>query len=360
MNHNNVINVPLKIQSDVLNDFDLKFLKERLQYLVALFKQDYSRIFPLSVSSHSEAFQLIHTSLSLEKLKERKGFNKHIVEYRNDRDSAYFVTVLADYLDNHSMVLELEPSFDGHLKFPDIKIEFDGKPISIECKNPKKDILTGLEEEQLPMFEALYNVVKDHLCNLTVSYETPLAKDKLKEINKILYKKLKTVTGEGTVWSSDEVEISVTNVGKSSKDIGNQYLQFVVENRYSERNLICLFSRNGIPISFVKKGISVIDNIRSQLKKCSKKVPENQPLVLAIQSEYLTGHINLNNNLISKLFQPNRFTSVNGILLLNWVYSFENMIEHQFVYINNPYAKNPVTDFERLFRKENNTVLYAK
>ena len=86
------------------------------------------------------------------------------------------------------------------------------------------------------------------------------------------------------------------------------------------------------------------------MKRSRKKVPGNTPLIVAIQSDYMTGHIRENMNKISQLFQPRKYTTFNGILLMNWSYNFRDLISFQFNYVNNPYAKNPLKDIERLFR----------
>lgn len=360
MNKPRIVNIPFKINADAVSEIDTVSLQKSLQCLVSLFKEDYERLFPVQIKSTNDALKLIHTANALEKLKTKEGFEKHISEYKNNVESTYFVSVLADYLDRKTSNIALEPDIEGHAKAPDIKSVLDNSVFYIECKNPKKDILKGLKEEQTPMFNALFQVVHENSCNLTITYKEPLSDDDLAGLNVFLKKRLKDVTGEGTILLTDEIEVSVTNVGNRNNDIGDQYLQFIVENRYSERNLICLFTRTGTSVAFVKNGISVIDNIESQLKKCKNKVPGSFPLVLAIQSEYLVGHSHSNMKKISNLFKPNKFTSINGILLVNWSYDIECIIKHEFIYINNPYAKNPIVDFERLFRQESNGVVYAK
>lgn len=355
-----IVNIPFKINEDVVREINVSSLQKSLQYLVSLFKEDYEGIFPVRIGSTNEALKLIHTANSLERLKKKEGFDKHISEYKNDIESTYFVSVLAEYLDSKTSSIALEPSIEGHAKAPDIRTILDKTVIYIECKNPKKDILKGLKEEQAPMFDALFQVVHENSCNLTITYKEPLSGNDLSKLIDFLKKRLTEVTGEGSILLTDDIEVSVTNVGNRNDDIGEHYFQTIVENRHSERNLICFFTRNGTPIAFVKNGISVIDNIESQLKKCKKKVPDSCPLILAIQSEYLVGHSHNNMKKISTLFKPDKFTSINGILLVNWSYDIEGMAKHEFYYINNPYAKNPIVDFERLFRECGNGVAYAK
>lgn len=359
MEDKKLIELPIKINAEILSDLDVPQLRSSLQNLATLFKMDYQKYFPLNVSNISEALHLIHAGMSLNKLSVVTGFDKHIKEYVNDKDSTYFVTVVADYLYELTEELELEPSFDKHPKCPDIKIIFDSKPLYIECKNPKKDIVSGLSSEQKPMYDLLRHVIKAFPCNLSISYENPLSTDELTDLVVILTEKLKWVTGEGTIYNRDGVEVSVTNLGSLSSNVGEKDFAFILENRYSERNLINIITRDGIAISFIKKGVSVQKNIEKQMKNCSKKVPNSENIVLAIQSEYLTGHTHDNIRKISQLFQPNKFTSISGILLSNWNYDIGCIIKHEFVYINNPFARNSVKDFERLFRPDNCSTSYS-
>lgn len=222
-----IVNVPFKINADVAKEIDIALLEKSLRYLVTLFKDNYEKLFLVQIDSTNGALKLIHIASSLEKLESKEGFDRHINEYKNDVESTYFVTVLADYLDNKTANIVLEPDIDGHSKAPDIKSMLDKAPFYIECKNPKKDILKGLKEEQIPMFNALYQVAHDNYCNLTIEYNKPLSADDLAELNKLLTKRLKSVTGEGTILLTEDIEVSVTNVGRRNKDIGEQYFQLI-------------------------------------------------------------------------------------------------------------------------------------
>lgn len=360
MNSQDKGKLSLRIEDSILNELDSSKLEVALQALAEVFKKDYEKYFSVDISSVNEALYLTHLGLAMSRIGFVDGFEKHIKEYRNDVNSTHFVTVLADYLLPLTDSLELEPSFDLHPKCPDIKIQFNGRPLYIECKNPKKNILDDLKEEQQYMYKALSDVVLKHPCNLTVTYDERISEKELTKLVAILKERLESVSGEGNIYDNSGVQVAVTSVGKLGADIGEESFSFILEDRHSERNLINIISINGVAISFVKRSISVLDNITSQFKKCTNKVPKTESLILAIQSEYLTGHPRENSRIISGLFQPKKFTSINGVLLSSWDYSAENEIENSFIYINNPYARNPVSDFERLFRKDAETTLYAK
>lgn len=360
MNNRDNKKLSFKIEESIVCELGFANLKFGLNTLVDVFKKDYTKYFPAKISTITEALYLTHLGTAMQALKEVDGFEKHVQEYRNDIDSSYFVTVLADYFLPLVDLLELEPSFDLHSKYPDIKIQFNGESIYLECKNPKKNIMDGLMKEQRKMYESLSSVVKQYPCNLTVTYNEVVSEKLLTSLVKTLKERLAHVSGEGSIYYQNGIEVAVTNKGKLSADIGEAYFSFILENSYSERNLINIISVDGIAISFVKRRISVIDNITNQFKKCSKKVPETESLVLAIQSEYLTGHPSENMKIISSLFQPKRFTSISGVLLSNWDYSVENGIENSFIYINNPYARNPVHNFNDLLRAKSQHTQYSK
>lgn len=350
MNQEKQVNVPFQIKEDLIHYIPPSEVRKRIQYLVNLFKDKYEKLFPTKISDETTLLFLMHLSYSLENLSQCAGFDRHLVEFNNDVESTYFVTVIANYLLSMSQDVEIEPKVEGMSKQADIRIDLDGIDFYIECKNPKKDVLTALRVEQEPMYE----VLKDRIskpCDVFIAYNEPLSGEQLEQIGSFLESRLPKVTGEGTIFNRDSIEISVTNIRDSIEDIGEVQTLFILENRYAERHPIHLINRNGIAIGFTKKNLSVIDSVEQQLKKSRRKVPNAAPLIVAVQSEYITGSISSSLREISSLFQPAKYTSFNGVLLANWRYNFQSLIDMDFHYVNNPYSKNPVLDIERLFRK---------
>jgi hypothetical protein len=345
------VNVPIQIKSELLQLIPQDLIHTRIQYLINLFKEKYEKLFETQIADQATLLFLLHLSFSLENLKDCSGFEDHLNEFTNDVDSTYFVTTLANYLQTRGYPVELEPQAGGISKRADIRIRIDGVPLYLECKNPRRKILSSLRSEQEPM----YNLLKAKInrpCDVFITYEHPLSQQQLEELGLFLESRLPMVTSEGTICDRDAIKIDVTNLRESFQDIGDVLLQMILENYpAAERNPVTIINRNGIAIGFVKTGVSVLDNLERQIKASLRKAPSDAALVVAVQSEYLTGSLDKNIRQISRLFHPKKFTSINGILLANWSYNFHSLIDFNFQYINNPYSVNPIQDIHRLFRR---------
>lgn len=91
--------------------------------------------------SDIEVYLLDYLNSALELLKNCDGFHKHVAEYKNDPESAFFVTVIADVLVGHGLKVKLEPDVPLQNKKPDIYAfqSPDGLGVFFECKRPKED-----------------------------------------------------------------------------------------------------------------------------------------------------------------------------------------------------------------------------
>lgn len=190
-------------------------------------------------------------------------------------------------------------------------------------------MLGQLRDEQEPMYEGLKDSIS-RPCNVLVTYEDKLTDPDLDQLGCFLKERLPLVTGEGTVLDRNDVRVEVTNVQESFQNIGDIQVQMILDNYHTnERNPVNIINRNGIAIGFAKRGVSVVGNIEQQLKASRKKVPRDAPLILAIQSDFLTGSLDENIRAISSLFQPKKNTSFNGIVLIRWSYNFRSLIDHE-------------------------------
>lgn len=344
------VEVPIRVTKELLKVVPDRQVRERVQHLVGLFKQDYEKLFPVEIGEHDFLF-LAHLSLALGALEGREGFDAHLAEFRNDVDSTYLVTALAAHLLPRVRDLELEPEPAPSGKRADIRVELeDGREVFFECKNPRREILGMLREEAEPMYEALRGHVP-RPCDVTVAYEEPLSEEDLTRLGSFLEQRLPLVTGEGTILDRGSIQVDVTRVRERWEDVGEVLLQMVVPNRRGDaRNPVTVVNRGGVAMCFVKRGAPFSGIVEQQLRASRGKAPRDAPLVLAVQSDLLTGPVADNVRAVSALFQPQKHTSFNGVVLVQWSYNFGSLIEHEFDYVNNPYARNPLDDAARLFR----------
>lgn len=344
------VEVPMTVTEELLKIVPEHEIRERVQYLVSTFKQEYENLFHVNIDEHSFLY-LAHLSLALESLEGCEGFDKHIAEFQNDVSSTYLVTTLAAHLLPQVHRLELEPPPSDTGKRADIRVEFqNGQELFFECKNPKREIMAQLHGEA----ESMYEVLKDHIlrpCDVTITYDEPLAESDLAELGQFLEERLPAVTGEGNISDRQGVQVDVTRIRESWEDIGEVLMQFVLPNRRGDtRNPITAINRGGLAMMFVKSGAPFVSIVEQQMKASRGKVSSNAPLVLALQSNLLAGPVHDNVRAVSAQFQPEKHTSFNGVVLMQWSYNFDVLIEHEFDYVNNPYARNPVSDLEALFR----------
>jgi hypothetical protein len=343
------VNVPIRVAPDVLATFGEPAVRDVIQHLVSLFKKDYEGLFPVDVDIGSFLF-LRHLSAALRDLSACNGFAEHVAEYRNDVDSTYLVTVIAHHVQRQVAALELEPPIPTSGKRGDIRLTAaSGEVMFVECKSPKKEILSALEAEHEEMYAGLRDAVV-RPCDVFVSYEETLSAEKLGRLAAFLKDCLPAVTSDGTILDVPEVKVEVTNVRDSLVDIGDVRVQMLLDNHQSaSRDPVTLINRDGVAIGFAKRNVSLVPSVERQFRSARKQVPDGVPLVLVVQAGFLTGARAANVSAIAGLFQPTKNTRVNAVVVADWTYTPESLIEPTFTTVMNPYAKNPAGDLSQMF-----------
>lgn len=339
----------LKINPDLLNKIPVEILTKNLQFLIDTFKNEYKDLFPTAIGDEGALLYLMHLAESLRSLSICNGYSEHISEYKNDVFSTYFVTTVARYLQRKVQTLVLEPTIEGINKKSDISVEYFGNIIYFECKNPRKEVLSELVVEH----EQMYSILSDYItkpCDISITYKNSLTVDSLHSIGQIMSERLIHVTGEGTIFNRDDIKIDVTNVRTEFVDIGQMTMSRMWENYHeNEINPGTIINRNGKSMFLIKKGVSFSNNIERQFKNSKNKVPKDKPYVLCVLSEYISGSLADNINFVSSLFQPNKYTSFNGVLFVRYSYNFNQLINYDLNFINNPYARNPINGLSNMF-----------
>ena len=347
-----VSEINIQFNQDLYQVLRKDFIIQQFDFLTKTFQEDYSRHFPTTIIYEGQLLYLIHLSKALQNLKECKGFDEHIREYKNDVESTYFVTLLADYLKSKNIELILEPELKGLEKKADILISINNQRVLIECKNPKKDVLSLVTEEH----EQMYSILSQYIsrpCDVSISYETSFTDERLHALGNFLKTKLLDVTGEGIILNTAEVKVEVTNVRDEFQNIEDVKLCRLWENYHSnELNPGTIINRNGIGLFFVKRGVSFESNIKNQFSRAKRKGPIDLPFVLAIHAENISGSLERNIEFISSQFNPNKYRSFSGVLLVRYSYNIKTLIEISFKYVNNPYSRNPIPRFSNVFITE--------
>lgn len=327
-----------------------EFISKHFRFLVKAFGPEYKSLFPTEVLYEPDLLHLMHLSQALEKLKNCEGYSEHINEFKNDIESTYLVTIIAEYLLPKSEKIILEPSSDEISKKADILAFIDGQEIYFECKNPRLGILNPIGEEHEEMYSILHeNVTKP--CDVSITYQNRMSRDRLIELGKFLRAKLPLVTGEGTILNFQDVRVEVTNVRNQFQSIGDIRMTRFWDN-YHEKSLQpgSLINRNGIAMMFFKSGVNAFNNIENQIRNSKNKVPKDRPLIAVIHAEAIPGKLTENIQFVQSLFNENKYTSFNGVLFIRYWYTFKNLINHDFHFINNPFSRNPIPKLSQLFK----------
>ena len=101
---------------------------------------------------------------------------------------------------------------------------------------------------------------------------------------------------------------------------------------------------------FFKTGVTAFKNIESQIRNSKNKVPKDKPLIAVIHAEGIPGKLIDNIEFVNSLFNENKYTSFNGVLFVRHCYTFQRLIEYQFHYVNNPFARNQLSQLSQLFK----------
>ena len=340
--------LPIQINADLVSKYSKDLLVKHFKFLAHTFKRDYQKYFPLKITDESDLLYLIHLSRSLEALKDCVGFTDHIKEYKNDIDSTYLVTTLASYLLSRKSKLTLEPVSANISKKADILAIIDNQEVYFECKNPKTDILAPIVKEHEKFYEELHTSIFKP-CDVFITYNE-LDDKQIQDLKDFLKKKIPFITGEGEILNRNGVKVEIINVRDKFTDIGSVKLSMLLEN-YMEKALMptTLINRNGVALGFTKNNVNAYKNIESQIKNSKNKVSKDKPLIAVINSEGLPGKFSDNVSFVNTLFNETKNTSFTGILFIRWQYSFEKLIEYEFTYINNPFARNQLSGISQLF-----------
>lgn len=326
---------PLKITQDLCNRVSCG-LKEKMNIY-------YRHILPKGDAiSDSQIYLLSYLNSSLDIIKDCKGFQKHISEYQNNPESAFFVTLMADILIGHGLKIELEPDIDGHDKKPDLLAfqETDGLTVFFECKQPKNDT-NHLLPEQRRIFDGIEDVISDNY-SLAVFYSRELSSNEISSLRDLIKDSLET---ESNIWvdrcvvddSNFEVKVLISGIADNIERKGiieiSGIPNFSDAKGFTNINGINRFGKN---IVFLKA--SSKNTINSQLKNSKNKIPIGMPFVVCIDLSGPKYDINEYSRYIQSHFEMRDHPSFSGVLLVEHGLVENGHYSVHLQYIPNPHA----------------------
>ena len=239
-----------------------------------------------NIMSDVQICRLDYLNSALEILKGCKGYSKHIAEYKNDLESTFFVTVVADVLAGHGVIVEFEPDITGLSKNPDLYAyqEPNGIGVYFECKQPKDEPKKRLNEQRR-IFDGIEDVI-DNKYSLAIFYNKELS---LAEISELREQIIKSFQDDSSIYENriivDDKSLGVKlcisgvskNIEKNSVIEMSGIPNFSDEIGYTSANGINRYGKN---IIFYKS--ASMNTIDGQLRNSCNKVPDGTPYVVCI------------------------------------------------------------------------------
>jgi len=235
--------------------------------------------------SDIELFRLDYFNSALELIKHYPGFDEHIKEFKNNFNSTFFVTVLADLLVSHGLKIILEPTSIGTLKKADI-LAFQSEEllrIHFECKQPDENSKRYLNEQK-QIFNDIKSIISKEY-SLALFYRNKLSSDHTNILKTQIIESLANneIYENKVLANIEEIGLKLIISGISDNFISNSKFEisgipnFSNERKYSNANVINHYGKN---IVFYKE--SNMNSIDTLLKNSKKKVINNEPYVVCL------------------------------------------------------------------------------
>lgn len=296
--------------------------------------------------SDVRVYLLDYLNSALEILKKCKGFHEHVTEYKNNPESTFFVTVLADVLVGHGLIVELEPNIPGHVKKPDLYAfqKPNGVGVYFECKQPKEDT-QNLLTEQRKIFDGIENIISDEY-SLSLFYDKTLSSNDIKKFHDLINESLyndKDIYENRCIVDDINLGVRLLVSGTSSNTEKNGIIEiagipnFSDKKGYSNVNGINRYGKNMVFLKSASK-----NTINSQLKNSQDKVPDGSPCVVCIDLSGPRFNFDGYSEFIIKHFNSGDYTSFSGVLLVNHGLLLDGKYAAQLHYIENKNAKYPL------------------
>ncbi len=244
LNIEKIKGMEIEVSEEVLDALKLATgeVNEQFIELMAIFKDDFSKIFPIDKEKRKIIIEstvildsLIKLNKNLNILKNCQGFKKHVEKYHDENAFRhnYLVTSLAGFLFHKVDNVELEPIVQHHEKrsgkisekSPDIKIEMEGIDIYIEHESIDTEKFNYLDEHR-NCAESIIKNLKEIPYQMEIIHKRPFVKtnenkienDRMRDLCKIINDKLPSVINEGVIINNDTFKVHVVKKSEESKN----------------------------------------------------------------------------------------------------------------------------------------------
>lgn len=162
----------------------------------------------------------------------------------------------------------------------------------------------------------------------------------LEDIYSKLPYRLKSANSPGTVFANGNAKIEVLESG--SNDPSGQWQMFLDMNSYDQLDLSTLpgsgFMEGGKFVCVFGPEKSSHEAIEARLKEARQQAPSaTSVFIVVLGTHNLVGRMEDHRMSLHRLLQPEKFTKISGVLLVNLYFE-----KHPMLLVSNPYATAPI------------------
>jgi len=337
----------IAVSADVLRstNMTLEQLQQHLIELKRMFGSRFPLIVPQKIDGVPALYWIVNLSQRLQKLKGCDGFDRHARTYsKEQRQSSYFVTLVASILVDKVDEIFLEPSLIGKTTKPDILVHLGGEQVYLECKHTVS-LKCDYAEEHERMFLILSKYINvPH--QVSIQYRKSLSDSELHQLGAFLKERLSLVTGDGRIISNSDLEVQV-----SKRDaFGDKRFRLIMTMIAEDIDEKCkypghVYVAGGITMAFSGPKLGYQRILRDKMRESKLQSPHNCAFVLVIDNAMILGSMSDNVRALSTAFQPQLNTRFSAAVLVDCRPKLDSPnVNVDFYFISNPFAKFPVSN----------------
>lgn len=333
-------------------NISLEEIKSHYDFLTRTLKNEFFGWMPTELNSLSLLQSIVDLSNNLQKLASCKGFEKHIKTYIPEQfGSNSFVSLVAGYFVDKVNSLELEPVLEKTGKNPDIFVKYAQDEVYLECKIIETEQFNFRREH-----ENIANYISKYVNfphQVTITYKNTLTNNDISTLGTIIAERLPHVTNEGIIFSDKNIEIHISpRVEYGATNFTAIIDMIMVSNYNGLRTPSHTFYKDGRSICISGPEVDYSSIFLKKIRKSRRQADSEKSFILVVNTRLMVGDTSNNLSAISHVFQPELNTRFSGVLLVEY-YSVGSKTNLKFIFIRNPFSKNPISkEFESLFKVE--------
>lgn len=335
--------ISITIPADLGRTYDAALLERSARLLSQCFGDDLTKVLPQQVTTAADLEWIVDTAARFESLRGCQGFSKHVALYADGKDSATFVAQLAASLVTAVDVLELEPDIPGRSARGDLRIDYQGQELFLECKNPGSQHDQDLLDDHLRIARQLLHVVPSG-SQVDVWYTEQLSDEAWDDLGKSIASRVAAAAAPGALIDNSTVRVQLTRLESGTlvpppapgleMTVGG-LAENLLDHEVVLFHALCTNQRT---IGLYGPSVNHYEKTLERCMQASRsQAPVGRPYVLVVSSGFMTGKLAENVRKLNTRFQPDQNTRFSAVMLLNTIGPTSS------VHIaTNPFAEQPL------------------